>query len=111
MPALWNACGSDKKGREKALEEAEEALKLLENELEHKKFFGGDTIGLVDISANFIAYWVEILQDIPGIQLINPHKFPNVYRWSHDFSSHPLIKEALPPRDKLYAFFKPKLTS
>ncbi|MED6139352.1 putative glutathione S-transferase [Stylosanthes scabra] len=106
LPAIWNACWSDEKGREKAVEEALEALKILQDELKEKKFFGGDTIGLVDIAANFIGYWVSILQEIAGLELLTIEKFPKLYKWSQEYINHPVIKEGLPPRDELFAFFK-----
>ncbi|KOM37753.1 hypothetical protein LR48_Vigan03g113500, partial [Vigna angularis] len=59
---IWNACWSDEKGREKATEEVIEALEILQEALKEKRFFGGESIGLIDIAANFIGYWVEILQ-------------------------------------------------
>ncbi|WVZ21728.1 hypothetical protein V8G54_000272 [Vigna mungo] len=106
LPALWNACWSDEKGREKATEEAIEALEILQEALKEKRFFGGESIGLVDIAANFIGYWVEILQEIAGLKLLTLEKFPKLYKWSQEFVNHPVIKEGLPPRDQLFAFFK-----
>lgn len=106
MPALWNACWSDEKGREKATEEAIEALEILQEALKEKRFFGGESIGLVDVAANFIGYWVEILQEIAGLKLLTLEKFPKLYKWSQEFVNHPVIKEGLPPRDQLFAFFK-----
>ncbi|KAK7350087.1 hypothetical protein VNO77_08190 [Canavalia gladiata] len=106
LPALWNACWSDEKGREKAVEEALEALNILQEALKDKRFFGGETIGMVDIAANFIGYWVAILQEIAGLELLTIHKFPKLYKWSEEFVNHPVIKEGLPPRDELFAFFK-----
>ncbi|KAK4268698.1 hypothetical protein QN277_025314 [Acacia crassicarpa] len=106
LPALWNAIWCDEKGREKAVEEAMEALKILENEIGDRRFFGGDEIGLVDISANFVGYWVDILQGIAGLQLLASEKFPKLYKWSQEFKTHPIVKQALPPREELFAFFK-----
>ncbi|TKY63359.1 glutathione S-transferase [Spatholobus suberectus] len=106
LPAIWNACWSDEKGREKAVEEALEALKILQEALKDKRFFGGESIGLVDIAANFIGYWVAILQEIAGLELLTIEKFPKLYKWSQEFVNHPVIKEGLPPRDELFAFFK-----
>ncbi|KAG4963154.1 hypothetical protein JHK85_040596 [Glycine max] len=77
LPTIWNACWSDENRREKAVEEALEALKILQEALKDKKFFGGDNIGLVDIAANFIGYWVPILQDIARLELLTIEKFPS----------------------------------
>ncbi|KAF8395189.1 hypothetical protein HHK36_019131 [Tetracentron sinense] len=63
MPALWKACWIEEKEREKAMEEACEHLQTLENELKGK-FFGGETIGLVEIACNFIAFWVGVIQEV-----------------------------------------------
>ncbi|CAI8600931.1 unnamed protein product [Vicia faba] len=105
LPAIWNACRGAEKGSDKAVEEAFEALKLLEDEIKDKRFFGGETIGLVDIAASFIGYWVDILQEIAGLELLTIEKFPKVFKWSQEFINHPVIKEGLPPRDELFAFF------
>ena len=92
--------------RDKAVEEAMEALKILENEIGDKRFFGGDNVGLVDISANFVGCWVDVLQEIAGLELLTYEKFPKLYKWSQEFCNHPIVKQALPPRDELFAFFK-----
>ncbi|KAL8508978.1 hypothetical protein ACS0TY_016241 [Phlomoides rotata] len=67
---IWKACWSKGEEREKAIVETTEALKILENELKGKKFFGGDNIGLVDITANFIAGWFLGLQEFLGLQIL-----------------------------------------
>ncbi|CAL5192203.1 unnamed protein product [Lathyrus oleraceus] len=95
----------DEKVREKGIEEIEEAFQILENELKDK-FFGGDEIGIVDISAVIIAYWLPIIQEAFGFKLFTSHKFPKLYNWSQDFNNHSLVKETLPPRETLLAFYK-----
>jgi len=83
-----------------------EALEILQEALKEKRFFGGESIGLVDIVANFVGYWVAILQEIAGLELLTHENFPKLYKWSQEFVNHPVIKEGLPPRDELFAFFK-----
>lgn len=95
----------DEKVREKGIEEIEEAFQILENELKDK-FFGGDEIGIVDISAVIIAYWLPIIQEAFGFKLFTSHKFPKLYNWSQDFNNHSIVKETLPPRETLLAFYK-----
>ncbi|KAK7339746.1 hypothetical protein VNO77_20430 [Canavalia gladiata] len=102
---------NDEKEREKNNKEAHEALQILENELNDKKFFGGDEIGLVDITAVFIAFWIPLFQEIAGLELFTSEKFPKLYNWSQEFINHPVVKEALPPRDPLFAFFKGRYDS
>ncbi|KAM5560262.1 putative glutathione S-transferase [Rosa sericea] len=110
MPALFNCTVAE--DREKAVEEAYETLKLLENELKDKKFFGGEDIGFVDIVADFIGgYWLTDIQEIVGFELLTKEKFPKLCQWSDEFVNHAVIKESLPPRDKLIAFFRTRFGS
>ncbi|XP_042506268.1 probable glutathione S-transferase [Macadamia integrifolia] len=104
--AIWKACWNEGKEQEQAMEEAWELMNTLENELKGKKFFGGYNIGLVDIAANFIAFWVGVLEDVVEIKLLDEDKFPNLCKWSEEFLSCEVVKECLPPRDKLFAFFQ-----
>nr|KJB76825.1 hypothetical protein B456_012G108800 [Gossypium raimondii] len=69
--------------REKAMEEARECLKALESALNGNKLYGGHTIGLVDIAANFTGFWLSIVQEATGRELLSAHKFPLLSNWSH----------------------------
>ncbi|WJX76513.1 putative glutathione S-transferase [Trifolium repens] len=100
----------DEKERQTCIEESEVALQFLENELKDK-FFGGEDIGLVDITAVFIAFWLPVLQEVMGLKLLNNEKFPKLYKWSQDFNNHPIVKEKLPPRETLLAFYKARFAS
>ncbi|MED6179955.1 putative glutathione S-transferase [Stylosanthes scabra] len=114
IPAIGKAAWTTKKEeREKGIEEATEALQILENELKHyhHKFFGGDTIGIVDIAASFIAYWLPIIEQATGFTLLTVHKFPNLHKWTQEFTNHSVVKENLPPSDKLLGFFKARYAS
>ncbi|XP_061370740.1 uncharacterized protein LOC133313393 [Gastrolobium bilobum] len=100
----------DEKQRENCVEESFENLQFLENELKNK-FFGGDEFGFVDIAAVFVAFWIPILQEVGGLQLFTSEKFPKLYNWSQEFLNHPVVKETLPPRDPLFAYFKARYES
>ena len=93
------------------MEEAKENLKLLENELNDNKFFGGDNIGLLDVVCNFIAFWLLVIQEVVEVKLLTEGEFPKLSQWGHGFVNHPIVKENLPPRDKLAAFFRGRLES
>ncbi|KAL6146093.1 PREDICTED: probable glutathione S-transferase [Fragaria vesca subsp. vesca] len=111
MPAMFK-CSVGTEDREKAVEEAYETLKLLENELKGKKFFGGEEIGFVDIVADFIGgYWLRDFQEVVGMELLTKEKLPKLCEWSDEFVNHAVIKEVLPPRDKLIAFFRTRFGS
>ncbi|KAI6675156.1 hypothetical protein NL676_003062 [Syzygium grande] len=106
LPALWKYCWSFGEEQEKAYEEAFGVLKSLEGELEDKKFFRGNNLGFVDIAANFVGFWIGVVQEAGGFEILTPDRFPQLCRWAEEFQSCPVIKENLPPRDRLYALFK-----
>ncbi|KAK1408505.1 hypothetical protein QVD17_40339 [Tagetes erecta] len=103
--AIYNVYRS--KGDEQAIAEACDKLQILENKLavKGKKFFGGDNINLVDIAAVFIAYWPEIIEEANGIRFITKDKFPKIIEWAHNLINCQVVKESLPPRSHLLAFF------
>ncbi|KAL1546308.1 glutathione transferase [Salvia divinorum] len=98
---LWKACWSAGEEREKAKKEAEEALKILENEIEGKKFFGGDKIGVVDYVGNVIAFWIPILQDVVGFHILTKDKFPNIWKWGDELCNDSFVKKNLPEKEKV----------
>ncbi|KAK7850757.1 glutathione s-transferase u8 [Quercus suber] len=106
LSAIWKSCTCEKEEREKAVEETSELLQFLENELKEQKYFGGETIGLVDIAANIIGYWLEIFEEAFGVELLRKEKFPKLCNWASEFVSVSAIKENLPPSDKLIAFLQ-----
>ncbi|KAK1408509.1 hypothetical protein QVD17_40343 [Tagetes erecta] len=106
IPALFKAIGSH--GSEEAVAEAHEQLQFLENELNVKggKFFGGDNVNLVDISASFIAFWLGAAEEALGIKVLAKDKFPKLTEWCGNYINCQPVKESLPAREILVAFFK-----
>ncbi|XP_038883271.1 probable glutathione S-transferase [Benincasa hispida] len=105
LPVLIKARRS-REGKER--EEAGEALRTLEEQLKGKKFFGGETLGFVDIVANFIAYWSPAMEEALDVQILTTElqKLPRLTQWCHHFLQHPIVKQTLPPKTQLLAFFK-----
>ncbi|KAL6550259.1 hypothetical protein OROMI_020747 [Orobanche minor] len=71
--------------QEQATKDTEEALKTLENELKGKMFFGGETIGLADITANFLGLWLGVLAEVCGIKLLTQEKYPIMSEWINNY--------------------------
>ncbi|XP_057998878.1 probable glutathione S-transferase [Hevea brasiliensis] len=90
------------KQQEEAIVSTIENLKYLEEELKGKKFFGGETIGLVDIALGWLACHFNVVEEIIGVKLIEQQKFPLLVAWMQEFSNIPTIQESWPPRDKLF---------
>ncbi|XP_022870933.1 glutathione S-transferase U8-like [Olea europaea var. sylvestris] len=111
FPAMKKACWSMGEEQEKAKGEVTDLLKILEGTLSGKKFFGGDTIGMVDIVANFISYWLIIVQELAGVQVLTYEKFPKLGGWIDEYLNCNIIKENLPPKDKLTTLFQARFTA
>ncbi|KAM6550806.1 hypothetical protein CsatB_000614 [Cannabis sativa] len=96
-----------KEDQKNALEEVSEYLEILEKELKNK-YFGGESIGMVDLAGNIIALWIPILEELMGVEILTEAKFPKLCKWSHDFGTHPVVKEVSPSKEELVAIFKPR---
>ncbi|XP_016479677.2 putative glutathione S-transferase [Nicotiana tabacum] len=92
--------------QEKAKEKVCEMFKVLDNELEDKKFFVGDKFGFADIAANLVAFWLGVFEEASGVVLVTNEKFPNFCKWRGEYINCSQIKESLPPRDELLAFYR-----
>ena len=106
MPSIWKVFASKGEKQEEAIALATENLKILEEELKEKKFFGGETIGLVDISLGCIANMTGTLEEIIELKIIQEERFPLLFKWIEDFSNHPDIKDSFPPRERMLDKFR-----
>lgn len=111
IPATYKVFGNV--GDEQVLAEAYEKLQILENELNVKgtKFFGGDNINIVDIAADYIAYWLGMFEDITEVKIVTKDKFPKITEWAENFLNCQVVKEVLPPKfdftkEQVLAYFK-----
>ncbi|OAY55451.1 probable glutathione S-transferase [Manihot esculenta] len=106
-PSAWRVYRTSGEEQEKAVKESLEMLKTIEEHaLGEKKYFGGDKIGMVDIACGGIAYWLGLIEEVAGIKLLEPHKFPKLHAWTKNFIEVPIIKDNLPNRDDMLVFFK-----
>ncbi|KAK2991835.1 hypothetical protein RJ640_025741 [Escallonia rubra] len=105
LPSVWHAYFKQGKEQEEATATAMENLKLLEEQLKGKKFFGGETIGYLDLAVGWMANLVSILEEVVGLKVIDEEKNPLLSTWMQDFSDVPVIKENWPPREKLITKF------
>ncbi|KAG5554322.1 hypothetical protein RHGRI_011993 [Rhododendron griersonianum] len=102
--ALWTV-GEDK---EMHLKEAVESLQKIEQELikGKSKFFGGESIGYLDIALGWISYWLPVLEEVGSMTIADPIQFPATAGWTENFSHHPMVKDKLPPRDEMVVYFQ-----
>ncbi|XP_057964728.1 glutathione transferase GST 23-like [Malania oleifera] len=119
MARFWAKFGEDKsptffaffhtvgEEQEKAIEEAKGLLKILEEHgLGEKKFFCGNEIGLTDLVWGWIAGWLEVMEEAVGVKLLEADHLPQLWAWTKNFKSAPVIRDNLPDRDGMLVYFK-----
>ncbi|XP_020275435.1 glutathione S-transferase U8-like [Asparagus officinalis] len=107
IPTFRNSFWAEGDMQKTAIEKSKEYLSILEKELKGKKYFGGNSIGYLDIAAAYIAHWTGVFQDVSGVEFFNEENYPILWKWSQDFVNSDVGKKYLPQREKLVAFFEP----
>ncbi|KAI3430119.1 GST N-terminal domain-containing protein [Psidium guajava] len=102
-PNVWMVYRTVGEEQEKARRDSSEMLSILE---EHgpnkgKKFFGGDSINIVDIAFGGVALWMGAMEEVSGCKMFDAAKLPRLNAWIANFKSSPVIAENLPDRGKL----------
>ncbi|KAI7979307.1 hypothetical protein LOK49_Contig405G00002 [Camellia lanceoleosa] len=77
---------STRETQEKATKQVLEVLKTIEEQgLGDKKFFGGNTLGLVDLSFGWLVQWFEVMEEVilgtSNPKLLDPTTLPRLYAW------------------------------
>ncbi|KAL2325029.1 hypothetical protein Fmac_024087 [Flemingia macrophylla] len=100
--------GNNGEEREKDIEKVWEHLMVVENQClgDQKKFFGGDTINMVDLAFGSIVKFLLVVEDILEVKVLKDEKFPHLHSWYNNFKEVPVIKENLPEHEKIVAFLK-----
>ncbi|XP_028793094.1 glutathione S-transferase U17-like [Neltuma alba] len=102
----------DEEARKLYLEEVEDALVTMEGELqkrcreEAKGFFGGEEIGLVDITFGSLLRWLSAIETMNGRKLMVEAKHPGLVKWAERFGSDPNVKGLIPETEKLIEYAK-----
>jgi len=73
---------------------------------EQFQFFNGETLGLLDIVVAATSCTYEAFQEACEIEVFTLEKMPKFFMWVNALKEHPLVKETLPPHDKLVAKLK-----
>ncbi|XP_062117973.1 probable glutathione S-transferase [Humulus lupulus] len=106
----FEACKAQGEGKEKLIETAQEYLGFLEKEIEGKKFFGGERIGYLDLVVGWIPLWLDVMEEIGEMKLIQVDKFPCLHQWCKTFMDNPVIAESAPSRKSLVEYFNASIT-
>ncbi|CAN6357453.1 unnamed protein product, partial [Urochloa humidicola] len=100
-PPIWKWFTTQGQEQVDAHEAAVEQLLVLENELDGKRFFAGEKIGFVDLSFGPLSYVIPLYEEITGVKMITEEKVPSLSAWMGNFLSSSVVKDHLPPLDKL----------
>ncbi|KAI0499938.1 hypothetical protein KFK09_018146 [Dendrobium nobile] len=107
-PALLDSTNEDSQAKAKA--KVLSALQQLEKAFvdcsKGKSFFGGDSIGFIDIALGSLLGWLEASKIIAGINVLDETKTPRLVEWAERFCSAEAVKEVLPEAEELVEFRK-----
>ncbi|XP_078154220.1 putative glutathione S-transferase GSTU6 isoform X1 [Carex rostrata] len=81
-----------------ALEQLEGAFKKCST---GKSFFGGDTIGFLDVTLGSLLTWIKAVEKISGVELLDVIKVPFLVEWEKQFLAADFVKSALPSVERL----------
>ncbi|KAK2968999.1 hypothetical protein RJ640_007864 [Escallonia rubra] len=98
------------KEQEKAMEDFSEVLSVFEEGIardfpQRSPFFNGETLGFVDIMVASNSYSFRAFSEVAGVTF-DEEKHSAFFKWVHALQDCHLIKEALPPHDKVVAKFR-----
>ncbi|KAI8022540.1 Glutathione S-transferase U17 [Camellia lanceoleosa] len=69
-------------------------------------FFGGDSIGYVDIALGCFLGWFKAREKMFDVKVLDITKTPRLVEWADRFSSDDAVKDVIPETEKLLEFAK-----
>ncbi|GKV19058.1 hypothetical protein SLEP1_g29357 [Rubroshorea leprosula] len=109
LETAWYAMCTKGEEKQKGLELCKEALEKMEEEVfKGKHILGGDgrsNLGYLDIAVGWIPHWMPVFEEVGSMQILDPLQFPATPAWINRFLNHTMIKDNLPPREKMLVYF------
>ncbi|KAJ6380687.1 hypothetical protein OIU77_029562 [Salix suchowensis] len=97
----WGVLLKEGKEQEEGILATLQNLRCLEEEIRGKKFFGGEAIGLADLALGWLAFYLDIFEEVVGLKLVDQETFPSLVAWMREFASAPVVHGSWPDRDEL----------
>ncbi|XP_028789500.1 glutathione S-transferase U10-like [Neltuma alba] len=109
-PAIYPIFLSRGEERKKAIENLNEMIRVFyegvkKDFAEEFPYCEGKSLGLLDIAVGARACNYKVLNDALGMEVIQRHMNSEFLSWMDALKKHPLMKETLPPHEKLVAKF------
>ncbi|KAL5722509.1 glutathione transferase [Ranunculus cassubicifolius] len=93
-----------------AIEAVTAGVGLLEDAFQEiskgKSYFGGDTVGYVDIAFGSCLGWMKVSEKLNGFTLLGESSTPGLYGWAERFCADEAVKDVMPETEKLAEFAK-----
>lgn len=64
-------------------------------------YFGGDSIGYLDIILGSCLAWLRVTEKVVGVELMDPTKAPQLAKWAERLCSDDRVKAVFPNFDRL----------
>ncbi|CAH2050170.1 unnamed protein product [Thlaspi arvense] len=110
MARFWINFGEQKNNRRGTRENREEVAQILktieEKALGDNNFFGGNTLGLVDLSFGWLPHWFEVTEQVQARSYWIRLLCRVLHAWAQNFKQVPVIRDNLPDPQKLSAHLK-----
>lgn len=100
----WKTEGEEK---EAAKKELLECLKLLEEQLGDKPYFGGDNFGLVDVALVPLFCWLYTYT-LSGKKLIDETQYPNIIAWAKGCTQRESVSKTFPEEHRIKRYAEEK---
>ncbi|KMZ73306.1 Glutathione S-transferase U18 [Zostera marina] len=101
----WTIGGLTEAVRVANVEELHSVLQVLETALgkygEGKRFFGGDSLGYVDIVLGSALGWIKTAEILTEVKFLDEEKTPLLLTWAERFCAHSAVKGLIPETEKL----------
>jgi len=104
------AAAQTEEAKAEAVSQVFAGLQLLEeafkNSSKGKGFFGGDSIGYLDIALGCYLGWIKVTESNAGTKFLDEEKTPLLAGWAERFCADAAVKEVMPETEKLMEFAK-----
>ncbi|GAU42556.1 hypothetical protein TSUD_240320 [Trifolium subterraneum] len=111
IPSSYGVLQFKGEERKKAIEDMVEILQVFKEGIKvlissSNSSTASETLGLLDIVVAATCCTYKAFYEACNIEIFTPEMTPNFFRWVNALKEHPLVKETLPPHDKLVAKLK-----